>query len=172
MSISLGKHSYLNDPYSSGWYDNARLANGEKPNVSIGNYTSIGKNCQFILTHHNYKTVSTCPLFGHVFSRGNIFIGNDVWIGMNVTILDNVTIGDGAVIGAESVVSTNIPAYAIAVGNPCKVIKYRFPESTIHKLLETKWWNLEKDELLFLGIKDNMDVESFIHAAQLYKLSK
>lgn len=166
MSISIGKHSYLNDPYSSGWYDDARLANGEKPNIFIGNYTSIGKNCQFILTHHNYKSVSTHPLFGNVFSRGNIIIGNDVWIGLNVTILDNVTIGDGAVIGAGSVVSTNIPPYAIAVGNPCKVVKYRFPEPIIQKLLETKWWNLEKDQLLALKIKDNTDIESFISAVK------
>lgn len=168
MSISIGKHSYINEPYSSGWYDNARISNGEKPIVTIGNYTSIGKNCQFILTHHNYKTVSTSPLFGNVFSRGNITIGNDVWIGMNVSILDNVRIGDGAVIGAGSVVSMDIPPYAIAVGNPCRVVRYRFPEHIVHKLLETKWWEMEKDSLLKLGIQNNTNIESFIEACSAH----
>lgn len=172
MSITIGKHSYLNDPFSSGWYDDARLPNGEKPNIIVGKYTSIGKNCQFILTHHNYKSVSTFPEFGNVFSRGNISIGNDVWIGMNVTILDNVTIGDGAVIGAGSVVSKNIPPYAIVVGNPSNIVKYRFPEPIIQQLLETKWWTLENNELVTLGIKNNTDIESFIKVVQKYKSSK
>ncbi len=170
MSISIGKYSYINDPYSSGWYDNARLQTGEKPHISIGRYTSIGKNCQFILTHHNYKMISTFPEFGNVFSRGNITIGNDVWIGMNATIMDNIKIGDGAVIGAGSVVSSNIPPYAIAVGNPCKIVKYRFPEPTIQKLLEIKWWELESAELVSLGIKNNTDIESFIQTLKDYKI--
>lgn len=55
MSITLGKYSYINAPYNSGWYNDARLANGEKPRIIIGRYTSIGKNCQFVMTHHNYK---------------------------------------------------------------------------------------------------------------------
>lgn len=161
MSISLGKHSYINEPYSGGWYNDARLQNGEKPIIRIGNYTSIGKNCQFILTHHNYKTVSTYPEFSAVFSRGHISIGSDVWMGMNVTILDNVSIGHGAVIGANSVVSSDIPPYAIAVGNPCKVVKYRFSEPIIDKLCASKWWELEKIELTLLGIQNNIDVDSF-----------
>lgn len=172
MSISIGKHSYINQPYSSGWYDDARLSSGEKPEITIGKYTSIGKNCQFILTHHNYKSVSTHPEFGNVFSRGNITIGNDVWIGMNVIIMDNVTIGDGAVIGAGSIVSTNIPPYAIAVGNPCRVVKYRFAEPLIRELLNIKWWDLEKDELMNLGIKNNTDISSFIMNVSNYKNSK
>jgi virginiamycin A acetyltransferase len=172
MSISIGKHSYINEPYHSGWYDDARLISGEKPDINIGKYTSIGKNCQFISTHHNYKSVSTHPDFGTVFSRGHIRIGNDVWIGMNVTIMDNVTIGDGAVIGAGSIVSSNIPPYAIAVGNPCRVVKYRFAEPLIRELLNIKWWDLEKDELLKLGIKDNTDICRFINVVEEYKTSK
>jgi len=52
-------------------------------------------------------------------------IGSDVWIGANCTILGGVQIGDGAVVGAGSIVNKDIPAYAIAVGNPARVIKYR-----------------------------------------------
>lgn len=73
--------------------------------------------------------------------KGDTVIGNDVWIGENVTILPGVHIGDGAIIGANSVVAKDIDAYSIAVGNPCRVIKKRFDDETISKLLEIKWWN-------------------------------
>lgn len=78
---------------------------------------------------------------GHPAAKGNIVIGNDVWIGADVTIMSGVTIGDGAVIGTCAVVAKNIPAYAIAVGNPARVVRYRFDDAIIKKLLELKWWN-------------------------------
>ena len=68
------------------------------------------------------------------------FIGNDVFIGANVTILDGVTVGDGAVIGAGAVVTKDIPPYAIVVGVPASIIRYRFDSETIEKLLDNKWW--------------------------------
>lgn len=74
-------------------------------------------------------------------------IGNDVFIGANVTVLDGAKIADGAVIGAGAVVVNDIPPYAIAVGVPAKVIKYRFDESTIKALLEKQWWNGTEEEL-------------------------
>lgn len=171
MSINVGKYSYLNEPYSSGWYDNSCLISGEKPMINIGRYCSIGKNCQFILTQHNYKNISSHPLFGNVFCRGNISIGNDVWIGMNVTIMDNTNIGDGAVIGAGSIVSGVIPPYAIVVGNPAKIIKYRFTPDEIRQLLESSWWELEKDVLVGLEIKNNTNVEEFVRKVFEYKSS-
>jgi len=68
-------------------------------------------------------------------------IGNDVWIGCNSTILRGVTIGDGAVIGANSLVNKDVPPYAIVVGSPAKIIKYRFSDEIIESLLKTKWWD-------------------------------
>ena len=73
--------------------------------------------------------------------------GDDVFIGANVTVLDGVTIGDGAVIGAGAVVVKDVPPYAIAVGVPAKVVKYRFDEWTIEALLEKQWWNGSEEEL-------------------------
>jgi chloramphenicol O-acetyltransferase type B len=67
-------------------------------------------------------------------------IGNDCWISTGVYIRNGVSVGDGAVIGARSVVTRDIPAYAIAVGAPARVIRYRFPESIICQLLEVQWW--------------------------------
>lgn len=67
-------------------------------------------------------------------------IGNDCWIAHGVYIKNGVTIGDGAVIGARSVVTRDIPPYAIAVGSPAQVLKYRFDEPLIERLLRLKWW--------------------------------
>jgi len=68
-------------------------------------------------------------------------IGNDVYIGYHVIILSGVTIGDGAVIGAGSVVAGDVPPYAIVAGNPAHIVRYRFDEETITKLLEIRWWD-------------------------------
>ena len=76
-----------------------------------------------------------------------IKIENDVWIGIQSLILDGVTIGDGAVIGARTVVTKDVPPYAIVVGSPARIIKYRFNEEVIQRLLEIKWWNLSDEEI-------------------------
>ena len=73
--------------------------------------------------------------------KGDTVIGNDVWIGQNVTVMPGIHIGDGAIIGANSVVASDIPPYAVAVGNPCRVIKKRFDEELIELLLKFKWWD-------------------------------
>lgn len=77
----------------------------------------------------------------------DVLIGNDVWIGCRAVIMAGVTIGDGAVIGAGAVVTKDIPPYAIVGGVPAKIIKYRFDEKTIHRLLKVKWWNYEPEQL-------------------------
>ena len=56
--------------------------------------------------------------------KGDTVVGNDVWIGQNVTIMPGVRIGDGAIIGTNSVVASDIPPYAVAVGNPCRVVRF------------------------------------------------
>ena len=83
-----------------------------------------------------------------------VFIGNDVWIGLNAIIMDGVTIGDGAVIGAGAVVTKDIPPYAIAVGVPAKIIKYRFDENTIKRIQAVQWWNLPEADLAELPWND------------------
>lgn len=83
----------------------------------------------------------------------NVVIKNDVWIGLNSTILEGVTIGNGAIIGACSVVSKDVPDYAVVVGNPAKIIRYRFSKDQIHKLINLRWWKLDREE-----IEDVMDL--------------
>ena len=144
-------------------------------NTTIGKFCSIGPNLVCGWGVHPTNGVSTHPMFystakqnGFSLTRENklaesekISIGNDVFLGIYVTILDGVVIGDGAVIGAGSVVSKSIPPYAIAVGNPIKIIKYRFEEEHIKRLLKICWWN-DSPEKIALVEKHFFDIEQFI----------
>ena len=84
---------------------------------------------------------------GHPSCKGNIDIGNDVWIGAKSTIMSGVKIGDGAVIGARTMVTKDVPPYSIVVGNPGRIIKYRFNEDQVQKLLKIKWWDWTEDRI-------------------------
>ncbi|MFS8084123.1 MAG: CatB-related O-acetyltransferase [Acidobacteriota bacterium] len=127
----------------------------EFPNSSsliVGRFCSIAGGVSIFLGgEHRTDWVTTYPfnvLFGeahsvkgHPTSKGDVILGNDVWIGQDVLLLSGVHIGDGAVIGARSVVSSNIPPYTIAAGNPCRVIRQRFSDELIEELLKISWWN-------------------------------
>lgn len=111
-----------------------------KTKLTIGKYCSLAAGIQIVLggNHHTewtstyafYQETDSFPAWDEINNnsrhRGDITIGNDVWIGRNALILSGANIGDGAVIGAGAVVAGNIPPYSIAIGNPAKVIKYRF----------------------------------------------
>jgi carbonic anhydrase/acetyltransferase-like protein (isoleucine patch superfamily) len=79
--------------------------------------------------------------------KSPICIGNDVWIGNDVIILSGVNVGDGACVGAGSVVTKDIPPYAIAVGVPARTVKYRFSEEVIEYLLKIRWWHWDDDKI-------------------------
>lgn len=139
-------------------------------NIQIGNYCSIATNFTMLVNvNHDYKSVTTSAasfIKTHESSKlerkGQIIIQNDVWIGNQVILMSGVTIGNGAVIGAGSVVTKDIPPYAIAAGNPCKIIKYRFTPEHICKLQLIRWWDLNVN---FLHENSNIfseDIEVFI----------
>ncbi|NID12282.1 CatB-related O-acetyltransferase [Fibrivirga algicola] len=149
--------------------------NANMSNTSVGKFCSIGPNLVCGWGIHPIDGISTHPAFysttkkskityskvDQVAEQKAIVIGNDVFIGANVTILDGVSIGDGAVIGAGAVVSKDIPAYAVAVGCPVKIIKYRFSKDIIDELLMSRWW--DKGEADYKDIVDCFyDVPSFL----------
>ncbi|HAU5309652.1 TPA: CatB-related O-acetyltransferase, partial [Clostridioides difficile] len=123
----------------------------------IGKFCSIACNAKFLMTSGNHtlksKSTYTFPIFyeewgldiNHITdawdNKGNIIIGNDVWIGYDSIIMSGVHIGDGAIIGTRAVVTNDVPPYSIVGGVPAKIIKKRFNNNTISKLLEIKWWD-------------------------------
>lgn len=148
--------------------------NSNITNTTIGKFCSIGPNFNAGLGIHPTDGISTSPMFYSTAKQNGVTlcnknkieeskpikIGNDVFIGANVTVLDGVKIGNGAVIGAGAVVVSDIPAYAIAVGVPAKVVKYRFDKETITQLLELKWWEWDLEKLKEVE-KRFFDVEGF-----------
>lgn len=137
----------------------------QNPDSVIGNFCSIANNVIIGPGEHPLNYATTSPFLYHEwigYKKGGkneimitpVNIGNDVWIGANVFIRGGVTIGDGAVIGAGAVVTKDIPPYAIVVGVPAKIIKYRFNEETIQKLLKLKWWNLPDEIIKNMPYKD------------------
>lgn len=129
----------------------------------IGKFCAIASGVQFIMNgaNHAMDGVSTYPfsIFQNGWekdfnpesfaraNRGDTVIGNDVWIGNGATILPGVKIGNGAIIGARSVVAGDVPDYAVVAGNPARVIRLRFPEEDIRRLLAAAWWNWPADRI-------------------------
>lgn len=100
-------------------------------------------------------------IFDEFIAAKKTVIGNDVWTGRNVSIQAGVRIGNGAVIGTGAVVTHDIPDYAIAVGVPAKVIKYRFTDEQIAALNEIKWWDWD-DDTIAARYDDFLDIDTFI----------
>ncbi|OCG03259.1 hypothetical protein A9G12_08125 [Gilliamella sp. wkB112] len=142
--------------------DHSYIISGLVKNTKIGKYCSIATNVTIGADRHPTDWLSTHPF---QYNDTDNFkplkittIGNDVWIGANVVIITGVSIGDGAIIGASSVVTRDIPPYAIVAGIPAKIIRYRFNENIINKLLKLKWWDSEyhfhhKNEIDFSNIE-------------------
>lgn len=166
---SIGAHSY----------GAPTLIDEAWANLHIGKYTSIAGGAAVALGNHRTDTVTTYPFasidcvwpsipdIADHSSRGDVVIGNDVWIGMNTFIGSGVTIGDGAVIGAHAVVTKDVPPYAILVGNPGRIARYRFAPAQIEALLILRWWNWP-DEVVdrYLPLLMSPDIDAFIAAAQ------
>lgn len=180
MSIYT-KDQFLNDPdttigdYTYGNISIARAYGGCKLNV--GKFCSFGQGIQMTYygSHQLYE-ISTYPFsmlhehgWNPVFSKAvdgqDINIGSDVYIGNHAVIMQGAEIGDGAVIGAYSVCKSKIPAYSIAVGNPCKVIRQRFTEAQINALLTVKWWNWPIEK-----IKEHLQIISSTDISLLYHI--
>lgn len=128
------------------------------PGTRVGRFCSIHRQARAFNANHPMNLRSTHaiffnPLLGYaksdIIPRSRLTIGHDVWIGCGAILLPSVTsIGDGAVIGAGAVVNKNIPPYAIVVGNPGQVVRYRFSKETIQQVQASRWWEKSIEELL------------------------
>jgi acetyltransferase-like isoleucine patch superfamily enzyme len=168
--MSFGKYTY-GKPNILWGNDNAKLV--------VGNFCSIAGVTIYLGGNHRTDWVTTYP-FGHIHrdmfnsfngaghpsTKGDVIIGNDVWIGDNVIIMSGVKIGDGAVIANNSHVVKDVEPYSLVGGNPAKLIKYRFTQQQIEKLLEIKWWYWDDEKInKFTTLLCNDNIDEFIKSA-------
>jgi Acetyltransferase (isoleucine patch superfamily) len=194
LAIAFGIKS--NDPLPAGHYrlhGSAKAKNSTIGNYTyistgtliesadIGKFCSIGPNTVIGYGNHPVNFMSTSPVFYHtgiIFGKTfaveeafetfkRVSIGNDVWIGANVYIKNGISLGDGCIIAAGAVVVKDVAPYAIVGGVPAKLIRYRFTEDIIKKLLKIKWWDwpdkvLEEKQHYFVT-HDIGIIENFIN---------
>lgn len=126
----------------------------------IGRFCQIANGVRFITSsaNHRYDGVSSFPFAifdGDPAGRPSMpdrfpdtLVGNDVWIGDGARILPGATVGSGVIIGAGAVVAGHLPDYAIVAGNPARVVRMRFSDTDIRRLLDIAWWNWPIDRIL------------------------
>lgn len=142
--------------------------------IQIGKYCAFAEKITFLINlNHDYKSVfQGNPSFvsqtrpSKLKRKGSVLIQNDVWVGHGVTLLSGITIHNGAIIGAESIVTKDVPSYAIVAGNPAKIIGYRFPEEQRAALDEIAWWNWDLAKLTKRKDELCQPVELFIEKFQ------
>lgn len=149
------------------------IATGAQAKLRIGSWCSIARGVTFVMNNeHPLNHMSTFPFTTLVYSekklevksKGGITIGDDVWLGCNALILDGVKIGQGAVVGAGSVVTRDVPPYAIVCGTPARVLKYRFDEKTIAQLIKFDWSSIDEEDavlcraMLYADYQDENDL--------------
>ncbi len=163
-NILVGDYTYYEDPDGPERFEEHVTHHyeilGDK--LIIGKFCAIAKGIEFVMNgaNHRMNSVTTYPfnILGNGWEistptleelplKGDTVVGNDVWIGQNVTVLPGVRIGDGAIIAANAVVSRDVPAYHIAGGNPCRILRKRFDDDLIAYLLELKWWDWSPEKI-------------------------
>lgn len=157
-NIIVGDYTYYDDPEGPDRFESNVLYHfdfiGDK--LIIGKFCAIAKDVKFIMNgaNHQVSGFSTYPfyIFGNGWEKaapkpedlpfkGDTCIGNDVWIGYNATIMPGVKIGHGAIVASQSVVTKDVPPYAVVGGNPATVIKLRFEQTVINELVAIAWWD-------------------------------
>lgn len=164
-NIEVGDYTYYDSTFSNESpkdFEKKNVLYGYSPQkLKIGKFCQIASQAKFMMPGgvHHLNSITTYPLFWYDILKvksyldilpgqkyyhkeyGDTIIGNDVWIGFDALIMPGVTIGDGAVIGARSVVTKDVASYTIVAGNPARIIRKRFDNNMIAKLLDLKWWN-------------------------------
>ena len=165
-NIEVGDFTYYDDPDGPDLFQEKCVLHhypfiGDR--LIIGKFCAIAEGARFIMNgaNHAMSGFSTYPfnIFGHGWEegfdestwkreiRGDTVVGNDVWIGMEAVIMPGVNIGHGAIAAAKAVVTHDVPPYAIVAGNPAKVVKTRFDQRTVDRLLALAWWDWPVDKI-------------------------
>ena len=141
--------------------------------LRVGAFCSVAGQVLFMCSgQHSTDGATSFPIYSRLLKQpepianggrpGGIIVGNDVWIGHGAIILPGVQIGDGAVVGAGAVVTRNVPPYAIVGGSPARLIRHRFPEEIISKLLTIQWWHWNDDKIKDEAAVLSGPIETFV----------
>jgi virginiamycin A acetyltransferase len=163
-NIVIGDYTYYDDPENSENFERNVLYHfpfiGDR--LVIGKFCALARGVRFIMNGANHKMsgFSTYPfqIFGGGWEaimpkpgelpyKGDTIVGHDVWIGYGALVMPGVTIGHGAIVAAHSVVTSDVPPYAIVGGNPAAVIKRRFEPDVVSELLAIAWWDWPIDKV-------------------------
>lgn len=161
-NIQVGDYTYYDDPIDPEGFERNVLYHfdfiGDK--LIIGKFCSIAQGATFIMNGGNHRTDWLTnypfPIFGQGWehampdtwpNKGDTVIGNDVWIGNGAVFMPGVNVGDGAIIASRSVVTKDVPPYAVVGGNPARHIRYRFDDDAVQTLLDIQWWNWPIDTI-------------------------
>lgn len=185
-NIIIGDYTYFADPLHGAekFEEHNILYNNDffKVKLVIGKFCAIAAETRFLMTgDHKLDAISTYPFpifqqgWENVFNvfdlpvKGDIIVGNDVWFGYGSLIKGGVNIGHGAIIAAGAVVVKDVPPYSIVAGNPAKVVKMRFDDRAIDRLLQIAWWDWDIEKInQNLALICNLDVDQ-LEAAGLKK---
>ena len=183
-NISVGDYTYFDDrrhgPEKFEEYNVLYNNDFSRVKLIIGKFCAIAAETKFMMTgNHKIDAISTYPFpvfrqgWEDVYDmfdlpiKGNIVVGNDVWFGYDSLIKEGVHIGDGAIIATRALVIKDVPPYAIVGGNPAKVIKMRFDDKTIERLLRISWWDWDIQKISrHLSLICKLDVDR-LEAASL-----
>jgi chloramphenicol O-acetyltransferase type B len=164
-----GNYSYYSAYWDQGFercvvrYLHDKPSTPDKPidQLHIGNFVCFGAECVIMMGGnqlHRTDWISAFPFDTRSFvTAGDTVIGDGCWIGSRAMIMQGVTLGEGAVVATGAVVTKDVPPYAVVGGVPAKVIKYRFPEKDIQKLLALKLYEL--DEKQFLKMREQLQTD-------------
>src|SRR3990167_6875936 len=177
-NIFVGDFTYFDDRKNGPLHfeENNVLYNYDfsKVKLVIGKFCAIAAETKFLMTgDHKLAAISTYPfpIFQQGWEKafdmnefpikGDIIIGNDVWFCYDSMVKGGVRIGHGAIIASKAVVVKDVPDYAIVAGNPAKVVKMRFDEKTIQRLLQIAWWDWDINKInASLSLICNLDVDA------------
>ncbi|MFD8707864.1 CatB-related O-acetyltransferase [Kitasatospora sp. NPDC059648] len=161
--IEVGEYSYYDDPDDPTAFETRNVLYHYGPErLVIGRFCAFAEGVRFVMNGANHRmdgpSTFPFPIMGGAWAehfdlltglpgRGDTVVGHDVWLGYRTTVMPGVRIGNGAVVAAGSVVTSDVPDYAIAGGNPAKVIRLRYAEDEVARLLAVAWWDWPVEHL-------------------------
>jgi chloramphenicol O-acetyltransferase type B len=151
---------------------------GPDSRIEVGAFSSLARDAHILgggehpldlPATYPFRTVLTRADEGEwdIFAKGPTRLGNDVWVGFGATILSGATIGDGSVVGAGAVIAgIDVPPYSIVAGNPGRIVRRRFDDATIERLLAVRWWDWPDAQITELEPYFYSGVDVFLHEAE------